>query len=90
MYDGCRRGEEERPSPCMALYCMGVMCSKPGGGTSQYFFTLIFFFSRCGERLRAEREKDAERQILNCLQPIGRAAVLPHSELRAKTLGLKN
>lgn len=29
------------------------MCSKPGGGTSQYFFTLIFFFSRCcGERLR--------------------------------------
>lgn len=34
----------------MALYCMGVMCSKPGGGTSQYFFT-FFFFSRCGERL---------------------------------------
>lgn len=23
-------------TPCMALYCMGVMCSKPGGGTSQY------------------------------------------------------
>ena len=22
--------------PCMALYCIGVICSKPGGGTSQY------------------------------------------------------
>lgn len=40
-------------SPCMALYCMGVMCSKPGGGTSQYFLT-FFFFSRCGERLQDE------------------------------------
>lgn len=31
--------------PCMALYCSGVMCSKPGGGTSQYrharFFLLL-------------------------------------------------
>lgn len=42
-----------RLSPCMALYCMGVMCSKPGGGTSQYFLT-FFFFSRCGERLQDE------------------------------------
>ena len=24
------------PAACMLLYCMGVMCSKPGGGTSQY------------------------------------------------------
>ena len=36
--------------PCMALYCMGVMCSKPGGGTSQYLRT-FFFFSWRGERL---------------------------------------
>ena len=21
---------------CMDLYCIGVICSKPGGGTSQY------------------------------------------------------
>lgn len=42
----------------MALYCMGVMCSKPGGGTSQYFFT-FFFFSRCGERL-LEKERAGE------------------------------
>ncbi len=41
----------------MALYCMGVMCSNPGGGTSQYLFTLIFFFSRCGERLSMETER---------------------------------
>lgn len=34
----------------MALYCMGVMCSKPGGGTSQYLRT-FFFFSWRGERL---------------------------------------
>lgn len=39
----------------MALYCMGVMCSKPGGGTSQYFFT-FFFFSRWGERLQVTRK----------------------------------
>lgn len=37
--------------PCMALYCIGVMCSKPGGGTSQYLRT-FFFFSCRGERLR--------------------------------------
>lgn len=36
--------------PCMALYCMGVMCSKPGGGTSQYLRT-FFFFSWRGERI---------------------------------------
>lgn len=24
------------PAACIALYCNGVMCSKPGGGTSQY------------------------------------------------------
>lgn len=24
------------PAACIALYCSGVMCSKPGGGTSQY------------------------------------------------------
>lgn len=24
------------PAACIFLYCMGVMCSKPGGGTSQY------------------------------------------------------
>merc|ERR1719480_475500 len=24
------------PLCCMLLYCMGVMCSNPGGGTSQY------------------------------------------------------
>lgn len=36
--------------PCMALYCIGVMCSKPGGGTSQYLRT-FFFFSWRGERL---------------------------------------
>lgn len=48
---------KNRLLPCMALYCMGVMCSNPGGGTSQYFFTLIFFFSRCGERLHREKEK---------------------------------
>merc|ERR1719470_702185 len=24
------------PAACMDLYCMGVMCSNPGGGTSQY------------------------------------------------------
>lgn len=41
----------ERTPPCMALYCTGVTCSKPGGGTSQYFFTLAFFFSRCGDQL---------------------------------------
>lgn len=34
----------------MALYCIGVMCSKPGGGTSQYLRT-FFFFSWRGERL---------------------------------------
>lgn len=45
----------------MALYCMGVMCSKPGGGTSQYFFT-FFFFSRCGERL-LEDEKTGEIKV---------------------------
>lgn len=36
--------------PCMALYCIGVMCSKPGGGTSQYLRT-FFFFSWRGERI---------------------------------------
>jgi hypothetical protein len=24
------------PAACMLLYCIGVMCSNPGGGTSQY------------------------------------------------------
>ena len=24
------------PAACIALYCIGVMCSNPGGGTSQY------------------------------------------------------
>ncbi len=49
--------KKNRLLPCMALYCIGVMCSNPGGGTSQYFFTLIFFFSRCGERLPMETER---------------------------------
>lgn len=40
----------------MALYCMGVMCSKPGGGTSQYL-RIFFFFSCLGERLPKENAK---------------------------------
>lgn len=49
----------------MALYCMGVMCSKPGGGTSQYFFT-FFFFSRCGERLLEEKTGEIKVKQSTC------------------------
>lgn len=41
-----RGGGLDGPLPCMALYCRGVTCPKPGGGTSQYrhalFFLLLF------------------------------------------------
>lgn len=47
---GLGRGPGSGHTPCMALYCMGVMCSKPGGGTSQYL-RIFFFFSWRGERL---------------------------------------
>lgn len=52
------------PAACIALYCNGVMCSNPGGGTSQYKEILrlrdrLFLF---GERerllLRFSRERD--------------------------------
>lgn len=45
--------------PCMALYCIGVTCSKPGGGTSQYL-QVRFFLVLLGEWLREPR-KDTER-----------------------------
>lgn len=45
--------------PCMALYCIGVMCSNPGGGTSQYL-QVRFFLVLLGEWLR-ERRKDEQR-----------------------------
>uniref|UniRef100_A0A224XNQ1 Putative secreted protein n=1 Tax=Panstrongylus lignarius TaxID=156445 RepID=A0A224XNQ1_9HEMI len=36
------------PAACIALYCNGLICSKPGGGTSQYnegllLLPLLFF-----------------------------------------------
>lgn len=46
--------------PCMALYCMGVMCSKPGGGTSQYL-QVRFFLVLLGEWLQEPR-KDTAKQ----------------------------
>lgn len=39
--------------PCMALYCSGVMCSKPGGGTSQYLHAR-FFLLLLGEWLEGQ------------------------------------
>lgn len=43
----------------MALYCIGVTCSKPGGGTSQYL-QVRFFLVLLGEWLREPR-KGTER-----------------------------
>ena len=59
------------PACCMLLYCSGVMCSNPGGGTSQYsegFLRLeYFFFSARGERERLRsRDLDLrEKKITN-------------------------
>lgn len=46
--------EQLQMLPCMALYCIGVMCSKPGGGISQYLYGFFFLFLRSGfgERLQ--------------------------------------
>lgn len=47
--------------PCMALYCVGVMCSNPGGATSQYLygFLLLLRLSLSWERLkRIKKEKN--------------------------------
>lgn len=58
------------PAACIALYCRGVMCSKPGGGTSQYsegFLRrdrppLLLFGER--ERLRRRLSRgDRERRL---------------------------
>ena len=38
--------------PCMALYCIGVTCSNPGGGTSQYLYGFFFGFTRSPDGLK--------------------------------------
>lgn len=51
-----KEAKRTRRVPCIALYCIGVMCSKPGGGTSQYL-QVLFFLVRLGEWLHAENTK---------------------------------
>merc|ERR1719291_1624007 len=50
------------PLCCMLLYCIGVMCSNPGGGTSQYRLGLrrLLAFFRSPPRSRS-RSRDLDR-----------------------------
>lgn len=50
--------------PCMALYWRGVMCSKPGGGLSQYKEG----FLRRLLRVVRSRERDRERDFFSPLE----------------------
>lgn len=57
------------PAACIALYCSGVICSKPGGGTSQYKEGLRLrerfpFLPPRGERERLRRRsRDRDRRL---------------------------
>ena len=60
------------PAACMALYCIGVMCSNPGGGTSQYreaFFRRLFLPP---PSLSLERERDLLRRSRDLDRDLGR------------------
>lgn len=61
-------------SPCICLYCTGVTCSNPGGGTSQYregFLRLDLVLSLGGERLR-----DLAARFLSLLRDLERPPLL--------------
>lgn len=89
--------EEGRNLPCMALYCIGVMCSKPGGGTSQYLRT-FFFFSWRGERLGKGEGKVGQGNLSltntgsarPCQEHLPALHTLPHKlhSLQERELGL--
>lgn len=80
----------------MALYCMGVMCSKPGGGTSQYLHPL-FFLLLFGEWLEGQlrwalvpqhgrarpRPADTHLRLLCSLEELRRSRLL-RSRLRLR------
>ncbi len=54
---------------CIALYWTGVICSKPAGGTSQYLYFLIVFFSilfSFFERSFGECERLCLFRLLSC------------------------
>lgn len=63
------------PAACMALYCNGVMCSNPGGGTSQYReglrlrdllegdLDLLLLFSRRSLDRERERRRSRDRDL---------------------------
>lgn len=75
------------PAACIALYCNGVMCSKPGGGTSQYN-EILRRRERClplppplpgeRERLRLPRERDRLPRLRDLSRDLCRR-VLPRS-----------
>ncbi len=61
---GLNEHREHDEVPCIALYCIGVMCSKPGGGTSQYL-QVLFFLVRLGEWLDAEKQQNIKLKYLH-------------------------
>ena len=70
----------------MALYCMGVTCSKPGGGTSQYLYGFFFELDLSADLLQDKfrSERFGERQRLQL------AAVCSEAVCEKKTVKTKS